>query len=116
MSEPLERLLQSPRVSLVEAEVEGPHLLLFTGDPDQRVETSDVAVIARQLLAELGELRLGVVARHAEKSMRERYGVKVVPSLVSPSSGRLLPKVAAWDDYRALAKEALAASTKGGAA
>jgi hypothetical protein len=112
LAKPMARLLASPRVSMVEAlGAEAPHLLFFTGDPERRVESVDVAIIAEQLLSELPELRVGVVTRDAEKALRDQYGVTAVPSVVSPSSGRVLPKVASWTDYRALAAEALEGGT-----
>lgn len=96
-------------------------ILFFAGDPTQRSETHDVAVILPQLLeAFAGRLRSGIVAR-ASKPLESRFGVCVFPSLVVTRDGEplgVLPKVYDWADYltrieRLLAPDAppLAAST-----
>ncbi|MCA9622003.1 MAG: hypothetical protein KC731_23430 [Myxococcales bacterium] len=81
-------------------------LVFITGDPSQRSETADVAVILEQLLRADPELRLGIVDRAAEPALRERWGVKLVPSVVVPATGRVLPRVAPWVDYMSAFEEA----------
>ncbi|CAN2535336.1 Hydrogenase+chaperone+protein+HyaE/HupG [Methylocapsa aurea] len=79
-------------------------LLFFGGDPQQRSETHDVAIIFPQLIeAFAGRLRAAIVAPAAEKALEGRFSVCVYPSLVV-TYGRdtlgVLPKVYDWADYR----------------
>lgn len=78
-------------------------ILFFAGDPAQRSETHDVAIILPQLLeAFAGRLRAGIVARAAEDALKGRFGVCVFPSLVVTRDGEplgVLPKVYDWTDY-----------------
>jgi len=81
-----------------------PHaLLFFAGDPEQRSETGDVAIILPQLLQAFdGRLRAGLVAASAEAALKERFHVGVFPSLVVTRGGEtlgVLPKVYDWSDY-----------------
>jgi hydrogenase-1 operon protein HyaE len=78
-------------------------LLFFAGDPRQRSETHDVAVILPQLLeAFSGRLRGALVAHFAEDLLKGRFHVSVFPSLVVTRGGEqlgVLPKVYDWSDY-----------------
>jgi hydrogenase-1 operon protein HyaE len=78
-------------------------LLFFTGDPAQRSETADVAVVLPELLAVFrGHLRAAVVARSAEDTLKARFHVQVVPSLVvtrGPAPLGVMPRVRDWSDY-----------------
>jgi hydrogenase-1 operon protein HyaE len=80
-------------------------LLFFTGDPAQRGESNDVAVILPELLAAFpGCLRAAVVARAAEEALKPRFHVHVVPSLVVTRGGALLgvmPRIRDWSEYLA---------------
>jgi len=78
-------------------------LLFFGGDPQQRSETHDVAIIFPQLIeAFAGRLRAAIVAPAAEKALEARFSVCVYPSLVV-TYGRetlgVLPKVYDWSEY-----------------
>ena len=91
----------------------GPHaLLFFTGDPAQRSEAADVAVVLPELLAAFaGRLRAAVIARPAEAALAPRFRVVVLPSLVvtrgaTPVS--VLPRIRDWSEYLARIEEALA--------
>jgi hydrogenase-1 operon protein HyaE len=89
---------------LAGAQSEPAHaVLFFTGDPTQRSETHDVAVILPQLLeAFSGRLRAAIVARSAEDELKDRFQVCVFPSLVVTRGGEplgVLPKVYDWSDY-----------------
>lgn len=83
---------------------EAPHaLLFFTGDPEQRLEALDVAVVLPQLLAAFpGQLRAGVVAREDESLLKPRFHVLVLPSLVLTRGGvplGVMPRIYDWSDY-----------------
>lgn len=91
---------------LAPAQGEPAHaLLFFAGDPAQRSETHDVAVILPQLIEIFaGRLRPAIVARTAEDALKGRFGVFVFPSLVVARGGEplgVLPKVYDWADYLA---------------
>jgi hydrogenase-1 operon protein HyaE len=113
MPSPLLRALRERHgvVSVDEASIdaflaEGSHaLLFFAGDPAQRSETHDVAVILPQLLAVFaGRLRPAIVAPAAEAALARRFAVGVFPSLVVTRGGEsvgVLPKVWDWSDYLA---------------
>jgi len=78
-------------------------LLLFTGDPDQRTDSGDVAVVLPELIAAFpGRFRAGVVARPAEAALKTRCRVEVFPSLVV-LRGRIvldvLPRIRDWGEY-----------------
>jgi hydrogenase-1 operon protein HyaE len=86
------------------ANSEAEHVILFfAGDPAQRGETHDVAIILPQLLqAFTGRLRAGIVATRAEAALKQRFHVGVFPSLVVTRGGEtlgVLPKVYYWPDY-----------------
>ncbi|WP_400769916.1 hydrogenase accessory protein [Methylosinus sporium] len=78
-------------------------LLFFGGDPAQRSETHDVAIIFPQLVkAFAGRLRAAIIAPAAEKALEGRFSVCVYPSLVVTYGGEtlgVLPKVYDWSEY-----------------
>lgn len=78
-------------------------ILFFTGDPAQRPEAQDVAVVLRELLRQHGAaLQIGVVARSAEAALQPVHGVVMLPTLVFLRGGRfagLLPKIQDWQVY-----------------
>lgn len=91
---------------------ERPALVLFTGDPAQRPEAHDVAVVLHQLLQAHPMLRGAVVARSSEAELAPRLGVSVFPSLVLVRRGApmgVVPRIASWASYR----EAVAVLTRG---
>lgn len=98
---------------LVPAAGEPAHtLLFFTGDPAQRAESDDVAVVLPELLAAFrGRLRAAVVARSAEDALKTRFHVQVLPSLVvtrGPAPLGVLPRIRDWSDYMATLQALLA--------
>lgn len=98
---------------LAPAEGEAAHaLLFFTGDPAQRAETSDVAVVLPEILAAFQRrLRGAVVARSAETVLAARFRVVVHPSLVVVRDGQplaVMPKIRDWSEYLATIEAALA--------
>ncbi len=81
-----------------------PHaVIFFAGDAAERSETRDVAVILPQLLEVFaGRLRAGLVASSAEAALKDRFHVRVFPSLVVMrgfDTLGVLPKVYDWADY-----------------
>jgi hydrogenase-1 operon protein HyaE len=78
-------------------------VLFFAGDPAERPETRDLAVILPQLLKSFdGRLRGGLVTPEAEEALKERFHVRVLPSLVVLRGGEILgvlPKLYDWADY-----------------
>ena len=90
----------------------GPALLLFAGDPKQRMESDDVAVVLPELLkAFAGRFRGAVVALAAEDKLKARFQVVMGPSLVVARGGDVLDvitKIRDWSDYVARLSAALA--------
>lgn len=80
-------------------------VLFFAGDPAQRPESLDVAVVLPELVATFrGRLRAAVVARAAEDALKPRSHVQVLPSLVVVRDGAVLgvlPRILDWSDYTA---------------
>lgn len=78
-------------------------LLFFTGDPKDRAEAHDVAVVLPELLtAFAGRLRAAIVTREAEAALKARFHIVVMPSLAVTRSGELvgvLPKILDWSEY-----------------
>lgn len=78
-------------------------VLFFAGDPAERAEARDLAVILPQLLKSFaGRLRGALVATDAEPALKERFHVRVLPSLVVLRGSEILgvlPKVYDWGDY-----------------
>ncbi|MBS1181660.1 MAG: hydrogenase expression protein HyaE [Proteobacteria bacterium] len=78
-------------------------LLFFTGDPDQRSDSGDVAVVLPELLATFpGRFRAAVVARSAEAAVKARCHVEVLPSLVvlrEQTVIDVLPRIRDWGEY-----------------
>ncbi|MFB9950664.1 hydrogenase accessory protein [Rhizobium puerariae] len=78
-------------------------VLFFTGDPGQRPEADDVAVVLPELLQFFrGRLRGGVVSRSAEDKLKSRFNVVVMPSLVVTRRDQpigVLGKIRDWSEY-----------------
>lgn len=87
-------------------------ILFFTGDPKQRSESDDVAVVLPQILAAFpGQLRAAIVARAAEDALKGRFHVVVAPSLAITRGAAplgVIPKIKDWSDYQRLIRAALA--------
>jgi len=97
---------------LATAANEPPHtILFFTGDPAERTESHDVAVVLPELLAAFpGRLRAAVVMRQAEEALKARFHVQVVPSLVVTRGAiqlGVMPKIRDWCDYVATIERCL---------
>jgi hydrogenase-1 operon protein HyaE len=90
----------------------GCALLLFAGDPKQRMESDDVAVVLPELLkAFAGRYRGAVVARAAEDRLKARFQVVMQPSLVVARGADTLDvitKIRDWAEYVARLSAALA--------
>lgn len=89
----------------------GERVLFLTGDPATNLETDDVAAILPELVqAFQHRFKAGVVARSVEQTLRERYDVWPVPSLIFLSGSQVtgaIPKVRDWTDYLAEIKTIL---------
>jgi len=81
-----------------------PFLLFFCGDPAQRPEALDVAVIFPELLrAFAGRLRGAVVAPGAEKALGAVYKVDVLPALAVIRNNvaiGVIPRIRDWSEYQ----------------
>lgn len=81
-----------------------PFLLFFCGDPAQRPEALDVAVIFPELLrAFAGWLRGAVVAPGAEKALGAVYKVDVLPALAVIRNNvaiGVIPRIRDWSEYQ----------------
>jgi len=82
---------------------EGDQVIFLTGDPAKNLETDDVAAILPELVKAFPDrIRPAVVDRSIEQSLRERFDVWPVPSLLFLRGGVLagaIPKVRDWGDY-----------------
>src|SRR3954452_2782005 len=68
--------------------LDGMVVLFFTGDPRQRPESNDVAVVLREMASVFpGQFRIGIVDHLAEEALKPRFGVLVVPTLVFARCG-----------------------------
>lgn len=78
-------------------------ILFFTGDPETRSDTTDVAVVLPELLAAFaGRFRAAVVDRDAEEALKARFGVQVFPSLAvtrGQAALGVMPRIRDWSDY-----------------
>lgn len=85
------------------AKADESFLLFFCGDPAQRPEALDVAVIFPELLrAFKGRLRGAVVAPGAEKALGSLYRVDVLPALAivrGNASIGVISRVRDWSEY-----------------
>jgi len=112
MSSPLERLVQGIGVAVTAETLDaflasrGPAVLLFTGDPAQRPEAQDVAVVAGELARQVPGLRIGVVARAAEAAVKPRFKVSVVPTVIFLEDGEVRSTLARLQDWSVYARTA----------
>ncbi|MFM2279725.1 MAG: hypothetical protein RLZZ444_1956 [Pseudomonadota bacterium] len=78
-------------------------LLFFSGDPAQRPEADDVAVVLPELLHVFsGRLRGAVVRRNTEDKLKARFNVVVMPSLVVTRRDQpvgVIGKIRDWSEY-----------------
>lgn len=81
----------------------GVSVLFFTGDMDRVAESADVAVILPELRTACGgAFRAGVVSYADENTLKSRFGVMVLPSLVFHRDGAYLGVIGGvrdWDAY-----------------
>lgn len=80
------------------------HLMLFcTGDPQQRPESLDLAIILPELYqAFSGQFRVGVVASDIEATVQQRYAIQQWPCLVLLRDGDYvgsIPRLRDWAEY-----------------
>lgn len=105
-----EKLLSRPGFSKLDAEnfeevkQQSGHLMLFcTGDPQQRPESLDLAIILPELYQAFSEqFRVGVVASDIEELVQQCYGIQQWPCLVLLRDGEYLgsiPRLRDWAEY-----------------
>ncbi len=110
MSRAIERLTNELGYPLLDAksveafvQAQEDRVVFLTGDPARNLETDDVAAILPELMRAFpGRFTAGVADRTIEQSLRERFDVWPVPSLIFLHSGRLkgaIPKVRDWAEY-----------------
>ena len=118
----IERLIGIEGCPVVTAEnvdeflaLDGMVVLFFTGDPRQRPESNDVAVVLREMSSVFpGQFRIGIVDQAAEEALKPRFGVLVVPTLVYLRQGKfigLIPLIQDWQVYIDKTRGFLAASS-----
>ncbi len=110
MTAPLDRLLRDsaslvggPSLDTFLADAD-PGLLIVTGDPAQRPEAQDVAVVARELSRSMQSLRVGFVSREAEAEAKTRFGITTVPAVLFVKGGMVRATVAGLRDWNAYAR------------
>ena len=83
--------------------LDGMVVLFFTGDPRQRPESNDVAVVLREMSSVFpGQFRIGIVDQASEDLLIPRFGVLVVPTLLYLRQGEfvgLIPRIQDWQVY-----------------
>lgn len=80
----------------------GVSVLLFTGDIDRVPESADVAVILPELQTAFGgTFRAGVVSQADENTLKSRFGVMVLPSMVLHRDGGYLGAIGGVRDWEA---------------
>jgi hydrogenase-1 operon protein HyaE len=105
-----EKLLARPGFSKLDAgnleeERQQPGLLMLfcTGDPQQRPEGQDLAIILPELVqAFSARFRVGIVASDIEATVQQCYGIEQWPSLVLLRDGDYvgsIPRLRDWAEY-----------------
>ena len=112
---PLDKLLHGAGLAVTPETIDGflalrgPALLLFTGDPAQRPEAQDVAVVAGQLGRKMSSLWIGVVTSAVPDAVKLRFKVAVVPTVVFLLDGEVkatLDRLRDWSVYARTAEQA----------
>ncbi|MEM6682712.1 MAG: hydrogenase-1 expression HyaE [Pseudomonadota bacterium] len=77
--------------------------LFFTGDPEKKLETADVAVVMRELVRmHAGSLRVGIIARSDERALMKQAHVAVLPSVAffaGDTHIETISKIQDWSVY-----------------
>ena len=91
----------------------GAALVLFAEDPAKVPETWDLTVILPEAVSRMNvEVRVGVLAPAAARSLATRYGIRFWPALLALRDGEFLGTVEGlkdWGTYVRLLPELLAA-------
>lgn len=91
--------------SFLEAAPQTASALFFTGDPNKKLETVDLAIVLREIKRNAGgALRLAVVDRKDEKALMGDYRIGTLPSaafFVGKRHLETIPKVQNWSVYEA---------------
>jgi hydrogenase-1 operon protein HyaE len=105
-------LLADPRTTTVEinaleAFVDGPgvRLAVLTGTPGRRPASHDLAVVVREFLRDpRRDLRVAVVEGDCNAAAKERWGVRIEPSLLIARDGVVLEVIAGIRDWAVYAE------------
>jgi hydrogenase-1 operon protein HyaE len=93
----------------------GNRVVLFAGDPVRFPEGQDVAVVLPELRRSVaGGFAIGILPRHLEESVAQRYGVQRWPSLLFLRDGlyvATVPGMLDWEVYLKEVTQALARPT-----
>lgn len=80
--------------------------VFFTGDPEKKPETADVAVAVRELARQNTEdLRLALVNRADEAELMKAHGVTTLPSVAFFSGGRHIETIARIQNWSVYAEK-----------
>lgn len=92
----------------------GPAVILFAEDPAKVPETWDLTVILPEAVVRTNvDLRVGILAPAAARSLAARYGIRVWPALLCLRDGEYLGTIEGlkdWGAYVRLLPELLAAA------
>lgn len=106
----LDKLIQQPGICRLDANTlndfiqqPGATVLFCSGDPQQRPESHDLAVILPELQAAFaGQFAVGVVDANIELEVQARYGFTQWPTLVFLRQGEYVGHISRlldWSDY-----------------
>ncbi len=109
----LDKLIKQPGMSLLDSsnvedfiQQKGHTLLFCTGDPLQRPETNDLAVILPELQAVFAQcFKVGVVDESIENDLQARFGFNQWPSLVLLRDGAYLGCISRLRDWSVYLEE-----------
>ncbi len=104
------QLLEDPRTVAVDIDGlpgfvagSGPVLAVLTGAPGRRPQSEDLAVVVREFLRDpQSRLRVAVVEGAWNAEAKERWGVRIEPSLLIARDGAVLeiiPGIRDWAVY-----------------
>lgn len=94
----------------------GVRLLWITGDPAKRPEVGDLTVVLRELLSAFpGRVQIALAERGEETLYRERYEIKVLPTVLFFRDGRpmaVIPGIKRWEEYLNVVRQLLGESVE----
>jgi len=95
---------------------EGVRVLFITGDTAKRPEAGDLTVVLREVLNEFpGRVQIAVADRGEEPLFRERFEIKVFPTMLFFRDGRpmaVIPGMKRWEEYLDVVRQLLGESVE----